>query len=398
MKRVSVYIAMCLIACMFAFTATAQAGGFNLFEWGNAALGRGTAFYATGDDPSVVAYNPAQISRLKGTQVYGGVTLVTPASDVVVNGSRDAIKNQTFPVPHAYFTHQVNDDFYIGFGAFTRFGLGTKYEDHFTAQTSLREAMLESYSFNPTVAYKVTDDFTVAVGFELIKGSFLIKKCASGAFSNSESLIDVSGTSMAGNLGLLYEFNDMFSVGFSYRSPANFVADGDTEISGLPAGNGSYKTELRADFPSSWSLGLGFVPIEDLTIEFDAIYTEWEHFDAIEFDFTGLSDTTEDFYYKNTWRFQVGAEYRATENLALRAGYVYDQTPTRHDYASFMLPANDRNMFTLGAGYSWDNWTVDVAGMYLVTKERKGLDIDGYRTDYENGDTWGLGLSVGYIF
>ncbi|HKI80098.1 MAG TPA: outer membrane protein transport protein, partial [Pseudodesulfovibrio sp.] len=104
----------------------------------------------------------------------------------------------------------------------------------------------------------------------------------------------------------------------------------------------------------------------------------------------------------STWRFQLGAEYRFTDSFAMRAGYVYDQTPTRQEYASPMLPANDRQMFTLGAGYKWDAWTVDVAGMYIITKEREGLSMTNgyqdYRVDFKNGRTWGLGTSIGYTF
>jgi len=297
MNRVSVYFAMSLLVCLFAFAATAQAGGFGLFEWGNAALGQGTAFYATGDDPSVVAYNPAQMTRLKGTQVYGGATAITLNSDVVRNGNTNAIKNQTIPVPHAYITHQVNDNLYLGFGTFTRFGLGTKYEDHFGGQASLREALLESFSFNPTIAYKVNDNLSVAAGVEIIKGSFYIERCANIAIPNSEALIDVSGTSFAGNFGVLYDFNDMVSIAFAYRSPVHFVGTGDLEISGGTPIDGKYDAELRADFPSSWTLGLGFKPIENLTIEVDAIFTEWEHFDSLEFDYTGfpMGDSEEEF-------------------------------------------------------------------------------------------------------
>jgi long-chain fatty acid transport protein len=162
---------------------------------------------------------------------------------------------------------------------------------------------------------------------------------------------------------------------------------------------------MIADFPASYTVGLGITPTEDLTLEFDVVYTQWEQFDRIEFEFgpTFLpGGQPEDFNYKSTWRFQLGAEYKLTESLAMRAGYVYDQTPIRHEYASPMLPANDRQMFTLGAGYKWNSWTFDVAGMYLVSKSRHGMTkSDGatsYRMDFENGRTWGLGSSIGYTF
>ncbi|MBG0789192.1 MAG: transporter [Desulfovibrionaceae bacterium] len=398
MKRASVYFVMSLLFSMFAVAATAQASGFGLFEWGNAALGQGTAFYANGDDPSVVAYNPAQMTRLEGTQVYGGITAISPYSKVKVDGSGSATSVQVFAVPHAYVTHQVNDKLFIGMGEFTRFGLGTKFEDYWAGQTLLREARLESFSFNPSVAYKVTDNFSVAAGIEAIKGTFYVTKAyalAGGAPLN----VDVEGTSLTGNIGLLYDFNDMFSVGFSYRAPVSFTGDGDAEVDGiLPKTSAT----VEATFPDQYSLGFGYRPLDDLSIEFDLVFTRWELFDSMEFDFGAYTDKTETFCYKNAWRFQLGAEYMATENWALRAGFVYDQTPTRHAYASMMLPANDRFMYTLGVGYKLNDLTVDVAGMYLVTKERYGMNMhDGavsHSVDYTDGRTLGLGLSFGYKF
>ena len=389
---------MSLLVCLFAFAASVQAGGFGLFEWGNAALGQGTAFYANGDDPSVVAYNPAQMTRLKGTQVYAGVTAISPYSKIKVDGSENATSLQVFTVPHAYVTHQVNDKLFIGVGEFTRFGLGTKYEDYGAASTLLREAKLGSFSFNPNIAYKVTDDLSLAVGIEAIKGSFSVTKAyapAGGAPFN----VDVEGTSVTGNLGLLYDFSDNLSLGFSYRAPVSFSGTGDAEVEGILP---KTTANVEAQFPSQYSLGIGFNPIEDLSLEFDVIYTRWELFDKMVFDFGTYTDNTETFNYKNTWRFQLGLEYMATDCVALRAGYVYDQTPTRHAYTSLMLPANDRNMFTLGAGYKIDDLTLDLAAMYIVTKERYGMTMnDGvadHSVNFEDGRTWGLGASIGYKF
>jgi len=397
MKRASVVFVCSLLVCLLASASLVHAGGFGLFEWGNAALGQGTAFYATGDDPSVVAYNPAQMTRLEGTQVYGGVTAISPRTDAVVNGSEHSLDAQVFPVPHAYITHQVNDKLWVGFGEFTRFGLGTKYEDNWVGQTLLREAELASYSFNPTVAYKLTDALSIAGGLEVIRGTFSVRKAHP---LGAPVKIDVAGTSLTGNLGLLYEFNDDVSLGFSYRAPVHFSGKGHAEVGGLVPRN---NTTLEANFPSQYSLGLGYSPFENLTLEFDVIFTRWELFDKMEFDFQTMTDNTETFNYKNTWRFQIGAKYMVLDNWALRAGVVFDQTPIRGEYSSLMLPANDRFMYTLGTGYQWNNWTFDLAGMYIVTKPRHGLSMsDGtptpYSVDFTNGRTWGLGTSIGFTF
>ena len=34
-------------------------------------------------------------------------------------------------------------------------------------------------------------------------------------------------------------------------------------------------------------------------------------------------------------------------------------------YADFMIPTNGRTVMTLGAGFTWDNWTLDLAYAHL---------------------------------
>jgi long-chain fatty acid transport protein len=403
MKRASVWFVFCFLACLLATASVVQAGGFALYEWGNRALGMGTANYATGNDASVIAYNPAQMSRLKGTNVYGGVTAVSPFSNVYVDGERSHTENQVFGVPHGFATHQLNDDWSIGLGVYTRFGLGTEYDGDWAGATLIQDALLETFTVNPSVSYKINDSLSVGGGIEIIKGYFTVHKAIP---SGGTLKTDVEDVSFGFNLGMLYDINDMFSLGLSYHSPVYFEGKGDAEISGSPFPiNGKGDTTMIADFPASYTVGLGFTPTDNLTFEFDVIYTQWEQFDRIEYEFSDimLDNTQMDFNYKSAWRFQLGAEYLLTDAVALRAGYVYDQTPIRHDYASPMLPANDRQMFTLGAGYKWDDWTVDVAGMYIISKERQGMPMSDsahnqFDVDFKNGTTWGLGTSIGYHF
>ncbi|WP_338667314.1 OmpP1/FadL family transporter [Pseudodesulfovibrio methanolicus] len=406
MKRASACFVLSFLVCLLATASVVQAGGFALYEWGNRALGMGTANYATGDDASVIAYNPALMTKLDGTtNLYGGVTAVSPNSDVYINGQKNQTQNQIFGVPHAFATRKLNDDWTIGVGVFTRFGLGTNYDNNWAGRTLVKDALLETFSLNPSVAYKVNDKLSIAGGVEVIKGRFIVHKDIPVAALGGNVKTDVSDTALAFNLALAYDVNDMLTVGLTYRSPVHFEGQGSVEVAnaGFYA-NGKGDCTMTADFPASYTVGVGLTPLDDLTVEFDVVYTQWEQFDRIEFDFTGsgLPDNNQDFNYKSTWRFQLGAEYRFTDEFALRAGYVYDQTPIRHEYCSPMLPANDRQMFTLGAGYKWDDWTLDVAGMYIITKERTGLSMTDkastFDVDFKHGRTWGVGTSIGYSF
>jgi long-chain fatty acid transport protein len=66
-----------------------------------------------------------------------------------------------------------------------------------------------------------------------------------------------------------------------------------------------------------------------------------------------------------------------------------------------MLPTSDRQLYGVGTGLHWDNWTVDLSYTYLVIKDRDvnaRPDDDILDGEFKNGYSHIAGLSVGYKF
>jgi len=391
MKRASAIVLSCLFVCLLASASVVQAGGFALYEWSNRGVGMATAGYTKAADASVVAYNPSLMTQMEGGKVLGGVTLITPQSDVYVDGNKNQTMDKTFAVPHAYYTQQVADDWWVGVGMFTRFGLGTYYEQGWESADELQYVNLQSISMTPTVAYKVNDDFSVAVGLEILKGGIQLERQVAGGIYNANT----NGYAIGGNLSLQYDITDDFAAGFIYRAPMRMSTSGSASNTAL---GGSTETEqvITATLPSSYTLGLSYEPTEDWLVEFDALFTRWELTDQMQYE--GFLNSVDYLDYKNTWRLQLGTEYWATDWAALRLGYVYDVTPTVGYEASYMLPANDRQLFSTGLGIKSGDYTFDFSFMYVMTKERTGLTIDSKSVEFKNGRTWISGLSIGYEF
>ena len=71
-------------AAMLMFAASpAMAGSFRIPEAGTPAMGQANAFVGQADDPSAVHHNAAGIVNLEGTQIMGGMNLITPRSSSV---------------------------------------------------------------------------------------------------------------------------------------------------------------------------------------------------------------------------------------------------------------------------------------------------------------------------
>lgn len=398
MKRASAFVFCCLLICMVASATAVHAGGFALYEWSNRGIAMGTTGYAIGQDASVIATNPALMTKLEGQYALAGAAVVSPQTSVYVNGNKNKTESRKFVIPHAYYTRQSesNENVWFGVGMFTRFGLGTYYDDNWIGKASLQHVDLESVSLNPNIAFKFTDDFSMAVGVEVLRGTIKLQRLI-GANTYSA---DTEGYAVGGNIAFHYDIDDQWSAGLTYRAPMRMYTTGSGQAGASSTSGGQV---VSSYLPGSITMAVGYEPTEDWNLEFDVIYTRWENTRELEYDGVITSASNTPLHYKNTYRFQLGSEYWAQDWLALRFGYVYDQTPTRAGDASFMLPANDRHLFSTGLGFKWDEWTADWAFMYVMTKERNNLSmtdpvLGALDVDFKNGQTWITGVSLGYHF
>ena len=124
-------------------TGKAQAEGFALSDFGARGTALAGGMVARADDPSAVAWNPAGITQLPGTQIMVGMTAIQPSGTVDtvdrfgIGRSTDVDKH-TWANPHAYLTHQFSDNLWGGIGIFSRFGLGNSYPTNWPGRENLK--------------------------------------------------------------------------------------------------------------------------------------------------------------------------------------------------------------------------------------------------------------------
>ncbi len=393
--RIFAVLGVWVLTYMCVFLGTASAAGFALYEWDNRANAMGGAVIASQNpNPSAVAYNPAGLTKLDGIQAQAGFTVFAPSSRVNAGGESVTTKDDIYLAPHAFATYQINDDFYFGVGEFSRFGLGVRYDDDWFGASNIYKAVVESFSVQPTLAWQMNDSVSVAFGVEYIMGNMDLRQehpltgLDMQQFPEGDAWTWVAATQI--------DITDTVSLGFVYRDGFRFKAEGDFKYNGVDAG----KTKVAADFPSSLSSGLSYTPTQDLSFELDIIYTYWSEFEAM--DFSGAVVKVSEKQYRDAVRIQLGSEYEAWENIFLRAGYVYDQSPQNMEYTDYMLPANDRHIISVGVGFKEEDWSVDASFARIQSVD---YDFDNAVTGVANGQnvvdqgvTFFGGLSFNYHF
>jgi len=419
------------VVLVLLFTAsTSFAGGFRLPEAGAKAMGMGFAFTAQADDPSAIYFNPAGLTQLKGQNIMVGGTYVREnggefTGTTPLTGGASASETQKsldFFIPNAYYTKTTPDGYIAyGVGIFSPFGLGQEYNDKDTSifRNQITKIELQTIVVNPTIAFKINEILSVGFGIDWMWGQAKLEKTpmAPGVGNLYNSQLKGDGDAWGYNFGLLLKPTENFRIGANYRSPFTlYVKDGDVTISSTSPAYGSgllgatpsnTKANATVAMPATFALGAAYT-MGKLTVEADADWTFWHSFNSLPITIRNpvptLFSTQNPKRWEDVVALRLGVEYRVTDPLALRAGFVYDPSPVPANTMGPELPDALKLDYMVGVGYKIGPWTIDVAGMYVDKKDRTvnnqtitasgGTGFNGTWT----GDAWLVGLDVGYKF
>ena len=391
-----------LIAASLAFvSADTFAAAFQLAEQNVSGLGRAYAGEASvADDASVVARNPALMTLFKEKQLSVAAIAVIPDVSLEGTGNGYGFDNSVLNddsiapsaiIPAAYFTMPVNDKVSVGFGAFSNFGLATEFNDDYAAGQIAGETEIVTVNMNASVAYKVSEQFSFGIGLNAIYAEAkIIRKFgvvppvnpAIASIPASADAVNLEGDDMGYglNVGLMYKLDENSRFGFNYRTETDITFEGEysNELpSFIPGGlngqlelPGSVEITLPAiaEFSGSHQLD------EKLGLHYSVLWTGWSSFDSLEAQVTSPTgdkfsafEKTEDF--SDAMRYSIGADYQYSENLLLRAGFAFDESPVSQKHLSISIPDTDRFWFSFGGNYAIDkNSNVDLGVSVLRGK------------------------------
>ena len=115
-----------------------------------------------------------------------------------------------------------------------------------------------------------------------------------------------------------------------------------------------------------------------------------------------MLNTTDVNNWDDTWMFRIGGEYQMSPDFALRAGYIWDETPIPDSSLKPLLPGASRNEMTLGFGYNtldkmgWGKMTLDFALQYLWFADRSST-FALFPADY-SANALIIGFMAGFQF
>ena len=383
------------------FSSQVHAAGFALIE--NGASGQGNAFAgaaAVGSDASTVWFNPAGMMRLGDDQLLVAGNFISPKASFSNNGSTladgatpisgsndDGGRNAL--VPNLFWVMSINRKMKFGLGVNAPFGLETEYDDTWVGRYHAVRSDLKTLNINPSIAYQVNDALSIGGGLNVMLadvtftnavdfGSLLGMPQAADGFAhlNATNYGGLSDFAYGFNLGLLYNVSDNTRIGLAYRSKVTIDVSGSADFK-VPAAaapvlsSGAFKSSAinaSVDLPASASLSLAH-EMNKLTLLADITWTGWSSFDElrIKYSNTAQPDSVTTENWDNALRYSIGADWRYSEKITLRAGIAYDQTPVPDaKHRTARVPGNNRTWLSLGGGYVFSKAiSVDVGYSHL---------------------------------
>lgn len=381
-----------ILAVLLAVGATTRvhASGFELYEESPAGAAMAGALTAVPLDASALFYNPAGIAARPGGSAllgvglgFGNTTALLPASSAAAAISTDA-KKQLFVLPEAYVAAHVSPRWSVGVGLFTQFGNGVRWNKYggapgasvsqddaamvpgralFPGRFLATNTQIQTATLNPTVAFKVNDNFSVGAGIDVIFASVELQRAIQLGDVEASAHLGGSAQAVGANFGVLVQILDeRLSFGFSYRSgmdidlglKAHFAAPPELQSTLVDQGA---KTTLT--LPHNFSFGVAGKPLPQLTIALDVHHSVWSDFRQIKATFESpppgtqpLPPLAQRLDWRDSTSVRLGLQYVLLESLAVRLGFGYETTAVPTDTLLPTAPVSDRWLLTGGIGYT----------------------------------------------
>ncbi len=391
-------------------------------------LALGLSGWGTAGSATALAANPALLGLNSGKgSVFAGI-----------NGFSDKEK-RSFPVQDSFGDFLADNSYVVNNNWFPEFQFGInyqllsrlnlallyqqKYQRDFIYKEEVRGSVFGQYNRDPLVGYhriqNTGSDANISAGasFKLLDAVWLgagITSIIPGNYTEKYE-IDVreASTNLASdttvtytaepeissrivpNFGFVADVGKYLTLSAAYRFRSEteqkniLIYPYFNEAEALPQysvdATGQYASFTR-DYPGELRLGLALKAqnIIPTQIFFECVNQNWTD---LEYRFVSPDGTKSKdvFDFRNIWKISVGVEHVFFSGIPFRVGYFHDPNP--------IDAGMDRNWFSAGTGYQWDNLTLEISGafanldyqygdLFIPISNEERIDYDTVREGY----------------
>ena len=388
---------------MVCSASPALAGGYMVEEQSVRGLGRAYSGEVADQGAASLFWNPAAIAR-SGPELYLGGHARRSSSTLA-----DAGSTITRPIPPAGLTTPVggaattkdplgdhiapnlalavplNSRLAVGLSLYEPFALDTDMGANSWARYDTLLARIDTLAVRGSAALAVTDWLDVGLGVEAQKIDAELQIALpnlSPLLPDGKTGVDGKGWEYGWSLGAQAHAGAV-TLGASYHSRIKRSVDGTFSVTGLldPLASANFTAPSKLQLETPWTLSVGarWQATDRLALNAQLTRYGWGEYDAIRIVAAGQT-TVVPQNYSDTTAFALGADFAMNAAWTVRAGVLFDQTPTPPDLREAGVPDSNRRLFGAGASFqASDALTLDAAiGYSDFSSARVFHDVTNY--------------------
>jgi long-chain fatty acid transport protein len=295
--------------------------------------------------------------------VFPGTSFTAAAGGAVTSS-----QSRASLVPSLFLQDALAERVHVGLGVFAPFGLYVKWPDGWVGAQQSLKTDLAVVAVNPSVAVRLHDRVSVAVGASLLRGFVTL---ALEPFAGSPAELKGNAWGWGANVAVLWRaLPQRLHLGASYRSQTRLPFHGDarfTPTPGLEQLLVNQRVAATIQLPDVLAFGLSAHPVPRLELDAEVDWVRWSAFKELYIQFLehpGPLDRRIQRSSVNPLTFRGGGAWQWAQSWTARAGLSYDESASRKDTLAPSAP--DARRLSIGAGVGWrsGHLTLDLAYLY----------------------------------
>jgi long-chain fatty acid transport protein len=366
------------VLAISAFAADAAfAGGFAVREQSAELQGMSFAGAAAGSmGLSSMFFNPATVTMHNGLNNESNIAFIitdsvmddagfapgVPAPGLNNSGNiaHGNLIGEFATVPASYYNYQWNENIFLGLSINSPFGLETQAENAYAGTPHGVHSKVFNVIASPVVGYKINDMISVAVGPQISYINGKLTSSSNPAVFQEDISLKGDDWGFGVTAGVHVQIAEGTSVGVGYRSVVKHKLEGNFRS----PFSGRVPASAKVDLPHTVTVSASHQVTDALKINASFEWADWSSLKALNIStpLAGFPPSTV-FNWKDSFFYAIGAEYAFNEDLTVRAGFAYEDSPVPDSTRGPRVPDNDRYWLSAGASYQLRDW-VTVHGSY----------------------------------
>lgn len=343
-------------------SSVVMAGGYKIPEQSLNSMALGAAYVAHTMGADTAYYNPANMAFMADKQyVEGSITLAHLPSNIYTLGGpySGESEEENLLIPAFHYVSNAMGDFRWGVSMVAPGGLTKRWETPFQ-KASAEEFTLTVIELNPSMSYKIADNFSIGGGLRLIYSEGVVKSDSSdtgGALVASRNM-EGDTFEVGYNLALAYKPTDDINLAVTYRSNIDLEEEGNAKlyVNAINPTANFYDGDasVTVPLPAALNLAVSKTWNNRFTLEFNYERTFWSAYEELDFEYSSALPAFDAPLARNwndTNTFRLGATIKMDNKITAMVGFAIDETPTPQETIGFELPDSDAKIFSMGFRY-----------------------------------------------